>query len=87
MSKRKDREFLLDILDAVTRIRSCTERMLFEDFVKDSKTQDAVVRNLEIVGKPSRISPYRAEMPIRKTLEKHRRHERQNHPPLLRTQP
>jgi len=50
MSKRKDREFLLDILDAVTRIRSCMERMLFEDFVKDSKTQDAVVRNLEIVG-------------------------------------
>lgn len=50
MSKRKDREFLLDILDAVTRIRSYTERMRFEDFVKDNKTQDAVVRNLEIIG-------------------------------------
>jgi len=50
MSKRKDREFLLDIRDAVSRARSYTEGMSFNDFVKDGKTQDAVVRNLEIIG-------------------------------------
>ena len=50
MSKRKDREFLLDIRDAVTRIRTYTQGMRFDDFSKDGKTQDAVVRNLEIVG-------------------------------------
>ena len=42
MSKRKDREFLLDILDAVTRIRTYTQGMRFEDFIKDGKTQERV---------------------------------------------
>ena len=50
MSKRKDREFPLDIRDAALRAQSYTEAMRFDDFVKDSKTQDAVVRNLEIIG-------------------------------------
>lgn len=50
MSKRRDREFLLDIRDAASRALSYTEGMPFDGFVKDGKTQDAVVRNLEIIG-------------------------------------
>jgi uncharacterized protein with HEPN domain len=50
MSKRRDREFLLDIRDAASRALSYTDGMRFDDFVKDGKTQDAAVRNLEIIG-------------------------------------
>ena len=67
MSKRKDREFLLDILDTVTRIRSYAEGMRFDDFIRDGKTQDAVVRNLEIIGEAVKISPFLSGMPIRKS--------------------
>jgi uncharacterized protein with HEPN domain len=47
---RDVRLFLDDILAAATKIREYTAGMDFDDFIKDSKTQDAVVRNLEIIG-------------------------------------
>ena len=50
MSKRSDKEFLSDIQEAVKRIRLYTDNMDYAKFSKDLKTQDAVVRNLEIVG-------------------------------------
>jgi len=48
---RDVRLLLDDILAAATKIRDYTAGMDFDDFIKDSKTQDAVVRNLEISGK------------------------------------
>lgn len=50
MSRRGDHEFLLDIQEALHRIAAYTQGLAFEKFRIDSKTQDAVVRNLEIVG-------------------------------------
>lgn len=50
MSRRGDREFVLDILEACRRIISYTEDMSYDEFLKDIKTQDAVLRNIEIVG-------------------------------------
>ena len=47
---RELRHFVDDILTAVQRIRRYTEGMSFESFAADSKTCDAVVRNLEIIG-------------------------------------
>uniref|UniRef100_A0A831ZYM9 DUF86 domain-containing protein n=1 Tax=Desulfacinum infernum TaxID=35837 RepID=A0A831ZYM9_9BACT len=54
MSKRTDREFLSDILEAVRRIQSYTARMDYEAFLGGLKTQDAVVRNLEIIGEAAK---------------------------------
>jgi len=50
MSRRGDREFLLDILEACNRIIDFTKDMSYDEFVEDIKTQDAVLRNIEILG-------------------------------------
>lgn len=54
MSKRTDREFLSDILEAIRRVQAYTAGMTFEAFLLDTKTQDAVVRDLEIIGEAAR---------------------------------
>ena len=46
---KDDRIYLLHIRDALPRILDYTEEGK-DSFFEDSKTQDAVVRNLEIVG-------------------------------------
>ena len=55
---RDYRLFLEDILESCTRIERYTHEMSFDQFVKDDKTYDAVLRNLEIIGeavkKPAR---------------------------------
>ena len=50
---RDHRLFLDDIIEAVRRIKEFTNDMDFDDFKADIKTQDAVVRNLEIIGEAS----------------------------------
>jgi uncharacterized protein with HEPN domain len=58
MSERKDSDFLADILEAAERILSYTTDLDYDDFLGDTKTQDAVIRNLEIIGEAvKRISP------------------------------
>ncbi|MGD1986743.1 MAG: DUF86 domain-containing protein [Desulfobacterales bacterium] len=47
---RDVRLFIDDILDAVAKIQDYTIGMDYDAFIKDPKTQDAVVRNLEIIG-------------------------------------
>lgn len=54
MSKRRDLDFLRDILEAARRIESYTEGMTYEAFLGDTKTQDAVIRNLEIIGEATK---------------------------------
>lgn len=54
MSKRTDKEFLSDILEAVHRSRSYTAGMPCEVFLEDIETQDAVVRNLEVIGEAAK---------------------------------
>src|SRR3989338_802001 len=49
--------FLEDILDAVRKIQSYTSRISFTDFSKDTKTIDAVIRNLEVIGEAIKKVP------------------------------
>jgi hypothetical protein len=44
------RLYLDDILEAITQIREYTSTMDYDPFSRDRKTQDAVARNLEIIG-------------------------------------
>ena len=50
MSKRNDLDFLNDILEASQRIISYCDNLAYDQFMDDKKTQDAVVRNFEILG-------------------------------------
>ncbi len=54
MSKRSDRDFVQDIQEASRRIAAYTAQISYEDFLADTKTQDAVVRNLEIIGEATK---------------------------------
>ncbi|HHC25511.1 MAG TPA: DUF86 domain-containing protein [Desulfobacterales bacterium] len=54
MSERTDRDFLNHIAEAVRRTSSYTEKMTCEDFLEDMKTQDAVIRNIEIIGEATK---------------------------------
>jgi uncharacterized protein with HEPN domain len=58
MSSRADRDLLGDILEAIRRARRYTEDQSYEQFLADTKTQDAVIRALEILGEATKkLSP------------------------------
>jgi uncharacterized protein with HEPN domain len=46
--------YLHDIIEAVEKIETFTKGFTFEEFVKDAKTVDAVIRNLEIIGEAAK---------------------------------
>jgi uncharacterized protein with HEPN domain len=54
MSRRTDKDFLLDIQEAMRRITVYTAGLTYEAFLADFKTQDAVIRNLEIIGEATK---------------------------------
>ena len=54
MSKRVDSDLLNDIQEAIRRIINYTAGMSYETFLADIKTQDAVIRNLEIIGEATK---------------------------------
>ena len=54
MSERRDRDYIEDIRTAIARIERYTAHMLREQFEEDEKTQDAVIRNLEIIGEAAK---------------------------------
>lgn len=57
MSRRPDRLLLIDIVEAIERIESYVSGFSREEFRLDSKTVDAVVRNIGIIGEAaSRLS-------------------------------
>jgi uncharacterized protein with HEPN domain len=47
---RDPRLYLDDILEAIGQIQEYTASLDYGMFAQDRKTQDAVVRNLEIIG-------------------------------------
>lgn len=57
MSNRSYQAFLKDILEACDRARSYTENMTYEQFLADTRTQDAVIRNIEIIGEAIKQLP------------------------------
>ena len=54
MSERTDRDFLSDVQEAIRRIAEYTVGMKYQAFLEDTKTQDAVIRNLEIIGEATK---------------------------------
>jgi len=50
MSKREDKECLKDILLACENILAYKEGYDYDMFLQDGKTQDAIIRNIEIIG-------------------------------------
>ena len=58
MSERREvRDYLSDILQAIEDIRSYTTGMTVDVFLKDRKTQQAVIRCLEVVGEATKKIP------------------------------
>jgi len=55
MSKREDAAVIHDIKEAIRRIISYTSKLKYDDFLKDFKTQDAVIRNIEILGEAVKL--------------------------------
>ncbi len=47
---RTDEDYIKDILDAIEKIEMFVKGMNYDEFLKDVKTQYAVVRALEIIG-------------------------------------
>ncbi|MBE0673736.1 MAG: DUF86 domain-containing protein [Bacteroidales bacterium] len=60
--KKEDRDYKLyveDILLSIDRITEYISGFTYEDFRKDYRTVDAVIRNFEIIGEASRNIPER----------------------------
>ena len=50
MSKRTSSLLISDIIDSGQKIMTYTEGLTYGQFLVDSKTVDAVIRNFEIIG-------------------------------------
>lgn len=57
MSKREPYLLIEDIIDSANKILDYTHSLSFEEFTKDSKTIDAVIRNFEIIGEAATRLP------------------------------
>jgi uncharacterized protein with HEPN domain len=57
MSKRDPILLVGDILDSAEKILEYTDGFAFEEFIVDSKTVDAVIRNFEIIGEAANRLP------------------------------
>lgn len=47
---RTARLYLTDLVDSIVKIERYTRDMTLEEFTRDDKTMDAILRNLEIIG-------------------------------------
>lgn len=54
-------DYLRHILDAIGRIRKYTENLSEEDFNSSEVVQDAVIRNLEVMGEAARNAQLRGQ--------------------------
>ncbi len=54
MSKRCDQDLIEDIVICLSKIEEYIHGLNYEDFVNDYKTQDAIIRNLEVMGEASK---------------------------------
>ena len=55
--KRSFRLYLNDILTSAERIDEYLGNLSYEEFIRDPKTMDAVIRNLEIIGEAAKKVP------------------------------
>jgi len=57
MSERELLLLLEDMREAARKILSYTNNMLFENFLSDDKTIDAVIRNFEVIAEAAKRIP------------------------------
>lgn len=57
MSRREPSLLIEDMIESANKILNYTQNFTFEEFVKDSKTIDAVIRNFEIIGEAANRLP------------------------------
>lgn len=57
MKKRDYRDYLQDIVDSIDDIETFAKNMTYENFSKDKKTINAVVRSIEIIGEATKKLP------------------------------
>ena len=57
MSKRSSRLLLEDLLLNIEKITEYTSGLSFDNFLEDSRTSDAVIRNFEIIGEAANRLP------------------------------
>ena len=57
MKKREYLDYVQDIVESINDIESFTKGIDFNDFIKDKKTINAVVRSLEVIGEASKKVP------------------------------
>ena len=57
MSKREPILLLEDIIESIQKIKIYTSGLSLDDFLKDDKTIDAVIRNFEIIGEAANRIP------------------------------
>ena len=57
MSNRTPILLIEDIIDSGNKILDYTNNLSFDDFINDSKTIDAVIRNFEIIGEAANRLP------------------------------
>jgi uncharacterized protein with HEPN domain len=54
---REPRAYLRDILEAIDKIERYSKNLSFDEFSKNEMIQDAIVRNLEIIGEAVKRIP------------------------------
>jgi uncharacterized protein with HEPN domain len=54
MSKRKEMDYIKDMLEAAGKAAIYCKDLNYEEFSNDIKTQDAVIRNIEILGEAAK---------------------------------
>ncbi len=57
MKSRDYRDFLQDILTAITDIENFIDGFSYDEFVRDKKTLNAVIRSIEIIGEATKNIP------------------------------
>jgi uncharacterized protein with HEPN domain len=65
MSKRQDSAIFQDIRESIDRILSYAEGLEYADFLDDYKTQDAIIRNMEILGEATKLLSEEAKKSFR----------------------
>jgi uncharacterized protein with HEPN domain len=55
--KRNVKVYIQDILEAIRRINEYLEGLTFNEFSKDNKTVDAIIRNFAIIGEATKHIP------------------------------
>lgn len=58
---RRDRDYLYDIWEAMNRILLYTSALDYDRFMEDTKTQDAVLRNLQVDGRSNKSCHFHYE--------------------------